>query len=101
MIQATTPTFTLRFPDTIDLTQASNFAFTVTQNNALVIRLGADALTVEPHSVSVYLGQEDSVKLRSGRPKMQLNWTYSDGSRGAIKEVEFEVLNNQLKEVME
>ena len=98
--QATTPTFVCTVPSTIDLTDADNMYFTLTQDGRKIIKTG-DALTVTEHSVSVYLNQRDTVWLNSARPvELQLNWTYESGQRGMTKIKTVEVDRNLVPEVL-
>lgn len=100
MTRGTTPTFTLQFPDTIDLTLAEEFVFTLSQGSAVVEKYGAD-MTISAHSVEVYLEQEDTLKFQMySDAKMQLNWVYSDGSRGCSKVKTISVEENLHDEVM-
>lgn len=83
MTQGTTPTFTLTLPDDsgIDLTQAAHVYFTMSQGSAIVEKSDSD-LTVAALSVDVYLTQADTLRFQIySDAKIQLNWTYSDGSR--------------------
>lgn len=98
--QATTPTFVCTVPNTIDLTAADAVYFTLTQDGRKLTKTG-EALTVAAQSVSVYLSQRDTVWLNSARPvELQLNWTYSDGSRGMTNIVSVTVDRNLVPEVL-
>lgn len=80
MYQATTPTFVLTLPNTVDLTEAETVMFSLRQGFYALDKSGED-LTVEAQTVSVYLTQAETLALKSGLAQMQLNWTYPDGSR--------------------
>lgn len=100
MTQGTTPTFTLRLPDMIDLTLAEEFVFTLSQGSAIVEKYGAD-MTISAHSVDVYLTQAETLQFQTySDAKMQLNWVYSDGSRGCTKVKTISVEENLHDEVM-
>lgn len=97
----TTPTFTLTLPQTVDLTEAENIYFTVTQGAASVTKTGEDVTLDDAHTVSVYMAQDETFKFRAGTVNVQLNWTYSDGSRACTNIVSVEVGDNLLKRVIE
>jgi hypothetical protein len=100
MVQATTPTFILTLPDTVDLSQAANIYFSLRQKN-VVIEKSNDDLTVDGQTVSVYLPQAETLQLVSGAAQIQLNWTYANGSRACSNIVSVQVTENLLKEVVE
>lgn len=100
MVQATTPTFILTLPDTVDLSQAANIYFSLRQKN-VIIEKSNDDLTVDGQTVSVYLSQAETLQLVSGAAQIQLNWTYANGSRACSNIVSVQVTENLLKEVVE
>lgn len=100
MVQATTPTFILTLPDTVDLSQAANIYFSLRQKN-VIIEKSNDDLTVDGQTVSVYLSQAETLQLVSGAAQIQLNWTYANGSRACSNIVSVQVSENLLKEVVE
>ena len=100
MVQATTPTFVLTLPDTVDLSQAANIYFSLRQKN-VIIEKSNDDLTVDGQTVSVYLSQAETLQLVSGAAQIQLNWTYANGSRACSNIVSVQVTENLLKEVVE
>lgn len=100
MVQATTPTFILTLPDTVDLSQAANIYFSLRQKN-VIIEKSNDDLTVDGQTVSVYLEQAETLQLVSGAAQIQLNWTYANGSRACSNIVSVQVSENLLKEVVE
>lgn len=100
MVQATTPTFVLTLPNDVDLTEPNHFFFTAQQGNTVIQKSDED-LVIDGHTVSVYLTQEDTIKFLSGNIRIQLNWTYDDGSRAASEIATVRVTENLLKEVIE
>lgn len=100
MVQATTPTFILTLPDTVDLSQAANIYFSLRHKN-VIIEKSNDDLTVDGQTVSVYLSQAETLQLVSGAAQIQLNWTYANGSRACSNIVSVQVTENLLKEVVE
>lgn len=99
MVQATTPTFILTLPETVDLSLASHIAFSLVQGRAKIKKFDSE-LVVDGQTVSVYLTQEDTLKFVSGSAKLQLNWSYADGSRACSNIVELNVSPNLLPEVI-
>lgn len=97
MVQATTPTFVLTLPDTVDLTQAKNVYFSLVQGSTIIKKLIDEP---EAHQVSVYLTQAETLGL-NGVAQMQLNWTYADGSRACTNIVNVTVDPNLLRAVVE
>lgn len=100
MVQATTPTFVLNIPDTVDLTQAANVYFALKQG-CVLIEKETDELTIEPHTVYVALSQAETLRLATGLARIQLNWTYEDGTRACTNIVTVNVLQNLMMEVLE
>lgn len=100
MVQATTPTFVLTLPDTVDLTEPSHFYFTLMQGNVRIEKADTD-LVIDGQTISVYLNQAETLTLTPGMVKLQLNWTYANGSRACSNIVSVNVTENLLKEVVE
>lgn len=105
MIQGTTPTFTFKIKDnTVDLSEATNVYVTLAQGIKLIEKQGSD-LQIDGATVSVWLTQEESLKLTEGiNVEVQVNWTYSDGDqlRRAATVVKSISVNKQLlKRVIE
>ncbi len=100
MVQGTTPTFTLTLPNTVDLEEASHVYFTMRQGSAIVTIDQSD-MDLEGNVAIVYLSQSDTIRFsRSTDAEIQLNWTYSDGSRACTDIVKIPILENLLKEVI-
>lgn len=99
MVQATTPTFVLTLPETVDLTEPSHFYFTLKQGHVQIEKADSD-LVIDGQTISVYLSQAETLTLTPGIVKLQLNWTYANGSRAASEIVSVNVTENLLKEVV-
>ena len=99
MVQATTPTFIMTLPDTVDLSLAANIYFSLKQGK-VEIQKENDALVVDGQTVSVYLTQAETLQLSAGSAHLQLNWTYADGSRACTNVATVQVTSNLLKEVV-
>ena len=100
MVQATTPTFVLTLPNTVDLSLARNIYFTLRQRATVIEKTGAD-LTVDGQTVSVYLSQVETLALNAGQARLQLNWTYQGGERACTNIASVAVTENLLKKVVE
>lgn len=99
MVQATTPTFILTVPNTVDLSSAAHVYFTMTQKELIITKSGSQ-LTVSSHQVQVYLTQAETLQFKPGQAVIQLNWTYSTGQRACTKKVTINVEDNLLKKVV-
>ena len=93
----TTPTVTFTFPQDVDMTLADDVyvTFTDTKNVILLNKTGND-LTVEAHSVSLFLSQEDTKDLPKKGMKAQINWTYTD--EGVLKRACTDILSIAVSE---
>ena len=107
MIRGTTPTFTLNMVDEVlDLTQAANVYATFRQRNNIITKTDLDiSVTQEDgkyhNTVLVYLTQEETLGFVAGSMDIQLNWTYTDGSRACSNIVTIAVNNNLEGRVLE
>lgn len=113
MVRGTTPNIILTVPENVDLLEATNIYVTFSQikeldktnyydNDATItVTKTGDALTVDAHSVSVYLTQEESLTFTEHWIEVQLNWTYPDGKRGATKTAKIAINKQLLNEVVE
>lgn len=84
MIRGTTPTFTFTLKDkTIDLSQALTVIVTIKQSGKR-IDISGERLTIDGYIVSLWLTQDESLKLTDGIPaSVQINWTYADLNGGS------------------
>lgn len=97
----TTPTFVLQFSiDEIDLTEAKNIYVTIRQGHKELTYTGDD-LTLEGNAISVYLNQEESLKLKPGVLEIQANWTYENGDRACSDIVQLVADRNLLMRYLE
>ena len=97
----TTPTFTLKFPNdsSVDLTQAEHVY--VTFIGSETIEKSDSELTIAEKQVEVYLDQSETLSLSSGFVSIQVNWTYSDGSRACSDIVKYSFSDNLIERVIE
>lgn len=100
MVQATTPTFILTLPNTVDLTLVDSLWFSLKQGSTIINKTG-ESLVIEGQTVSVYLTQAETMQFYSGMARLQLNLVYPDGSRACSNIVPVEVGENLIKEVLE
>lgn len=96
-----TPTFTWTLPARIDLTQAQNVYFTITQGAVSVTKTGEDVEVIDAHTAEVSLTQEDTLKFRKGEGEMQLNWTYPNSARTGTAKDGVIIYDNLLKRVLD
>lgn len=101
MVQATTPTFVLTLPNTIDLSDAESVIFSIEQEY-VSINKEVDSASISTNVVTVTLTQEETVNFDyQHEAKIQLNWVYDDGTRAATKVKTINVYENLLKDVIE
>ena len=84
MIRGTTPTFTFIIKDeNIDLNQALTVIATIKQSGKR-LSISGDRLNLDGRTVSLWLTQEESLKLTEGvRASVQINWTYPNPGGGS------------------
>ena len=99
--KGTTPTFTFTFPNDsgVDLTQAAHVYVTF-KGEKTIEKSDAD-LTIAAKQVEVYLTQEETLTLSHGVVSIQINWTYSNGSRAASEIVQYTFSGNLAGRVLE
>lgn len=98
MYKGTTPTFTLTFPDDVDLTLANHVYVTFEKGNKELRKTGTD-LVVTEHQIDVFLSQEETLSFPSGDVALQVNWTYTDG--GVTKRVASNIVNVNMRTNLE
>lgn len=105
MYTATTPTFTWRFADTLDMTQATDMVATIkSEKSGFKLNKVMEDLDITEHAVSVFLTQEETLKFPAGDATIMLNWIYDEGNkikRACTKETTIKVNKNLYNEVME
>ena len=99
MVQGTTPTFILTLPSDVDLSDATNIYFTVTQRNTSVTKHGSE-IQLDGNQVSIFMTQAETLQFSEGSCEVQLNWVYANGERAATKPVTIKVEKNLLKRVI-
>lgn len=100
MVQATTPTFVFTLPNSVDTGDMAHVYYSLVQNKVDIEKSDTE-ITIDGQKVSVTLTQADTVRLIPGTAKMQLNWTYSDGTRACSQIVAINITENLLREVVE
>ena len=110
MIQATTPSFILILPETVDLTTAQAVYATFRQHSSglahkittkLTKTLGPDMYLDGTHTINVMLTQAESLQFTPGLPaEAQVNWITAANRREATRIAEFEVSENLIPEVI-
>ena len=95
-----TPTFIVRVPTTVDLTEAQTVYVSFKQSVNLVMKK-TSGFIVDAHSVSIYLTQAETLLFRPDVATMQVNWVYPTGQRGATRWIDIRFDKNHLPEVLE
>ena len=100
--RGTTPTLQLVFPEDsgVDLTEASHVYVTFRNSGHKLTKSDSD-LVIESRVVSVYLSQAETLSMVGSDTKVQINWTFADGSRDASEVVHIEITENLLNEVLQ
>lgn len=93
MVQATTPTFVLTLPETVDLSIVDKMLFSLVQNQTKLTKK-INPSDFEGQTVSVFLTQTDTLPFVKGTADLQLNWTYADGKRACSNIVKVNITNN-------
>ena len=85
MFKGTTPTIIFNFPETFDVTEASQVLVTISGSKGCpIIELTGDSIDVTEHSVSCWLSQWQTLAMPTGDAFAQINLLYADGQRVAI-----------------
>lgn len=101
MYKGTTPTIIFSFPETFDVTDASQVLVTISDRRGCpLVELTGDSIDVAEHSVSCWLSQEQTLMMPTGDAYAQINMLYADGQRAATNIVRFEWSRNLHMEVM-
>lgn len=104
MIKGTTPTYIFTTDQAIDLTQATGVYVTFSDIEEKVLFTKTDdALEIAPKTVSVFLTQEETLGLPTGKIKAQINWTYTENGtvmRAASEKMFINTTTNLLNEVL-
>ena len=103
MYRATTPTITFKFPNNIDMTQASDVKVTFrSSRSGYELTKESDDLVITEHSVSVLLSQEETLEFAGRSTEAQINWLYNEGTvvkRACSNIVALTINENLLDEV--
>lgn len=104
LYRGTTPTYTITFPNDINMEIASNIVVSLANPSKVTLyEKKGDDLTVEGNKVSFLLTQEESLGFPLGYFLLQVNWLYVDGSivrRACSKMVTVQIADNLKDEVM-
>ena len=79
--KATTPTFKLTFPDSVDFSTASSIyvTFSDDKEKKLLEKTGA-SLSIDENVIEVFLTQQETLAFPTGSVLVQVNWTYQEGT---------------------
>ena len=100
MVRATTPTLVLTLSIDIDLTEAENVYFTMTQGYYKICK-DKSGLSIQGNEVRVPLTQPETLPLYEGGATLQLNWTYPGGLRACSEIVTLQIGDNLLRRIVE
>ena len=95
-----TPTFTLTFPQQIDLTLAQSVYVTFQSGNTKITKSGED-LVVAATTIGVFLNQQETLAFSIGNVDIQANWISQDGKRLASEISTIKMTRQLLDEVIE
>lgn len=102
MYKGTTPTLTLTFDESINLSEAEHIVVTFATDYHKVITEKADSeLTVEDNKIEITFTQAETLAMEPGPMLVQVNLLYSDGNRSASNIGQVEWLYNLKNEVMQ
>ena len=97
---ATTPTIILSFAESdIDLLAAEHVYVTMKNGRTVVTKKDSE-LTVFSQQINFGLTQQESLMLGEGAIRVQVNWTYSDGTRASSNISAFNLTEQLLKRVV-
>ena len=99
VMQATTPTFQLTFPEDLDLSSAVSIVFSLRQGN-LRIDKNQSQFILDGNVMSVFLSQMETMRMTIGPARIQVNILYPNGVRCATTIETVQIDENLLKEVM-
>lgn len=104
MVRGTTPTYTFKLPQDIDLGIAETVyvTFSNKQYQTLLTKRDDD-LDINNNTVSVFLSQEETLSIPKGEALVQINWIYDDGGkrkRACSKIIPVPVDRNLINEVI-
>lgn len=104
LYRGTTPTYTITFPENINMELASEVVVSLANSSKVTLyEKTGDDLTIEGNKVSFLLTQEESLGFPLGYFLLQVNWLYADGSivrRACTKMVTVQIADNLKDEVM-
>lgn len=99
IIIGTTPTVRIILDDGVFFSTDENIIATIKQGSRTSV-IPMRRIAIEGNIVFVFLEQRDTIRFREGDATLQLNWVYEDGTRGAICQVDIELLPNDYGKVM-
>lgn len=99
--RGTTPTITLKLPSEYDLGLAENVYVTFQLTSGEIITKSGFEVEIDENEATVTLTQYETLKMSGGEVELQINWTYSDGSRWASKTAFIDVSKQLLREVVD
>lgn len=99
IIIGTTPTVRIILEEGVLFTDNETVIATIRQGSRTNV-IPKERIEIQENQVLVSLEQKDTIRCREGDATLQLNWVYDDGSRGAICQLEIELLPNDYRKEM-
>ena len=97
MITYTTPTITMRFPQTVDLASATAVLISLKQDNTLIKK----EAEITGQTAEIELTQEESGMFHEGMASARANIIYPNGKRAATFKRQVKIEENDIDEVIE
>lgn len=99
IIRGTTPTIQFTFNE-VDVTNITTAILTIKQYGETKLEKDKSKATVGEKTLSWDLTQEESLALKYGVCTVMINWLLADGTRGASRVYNVEVITNHILEVI-
>lgn len=95
MYKGTTPTFIFTFPPDFDPSLAEEVVLTFSANKRdPILEKTTENLEITSEFIAVFLTQQETLALPTGRIHCQINFVYNDGSRASTDIQTFVADNN-------
>ena len=100
IIIGTTPTIRITLADGVSFSDEEQRLATITQGSRVKV-IPSERISIdESDRILISLVQDDTIRFTEGDVTLQLNWVYEDETRGAICQIDMELLDNDYRKVM-
>ncbi len=100
IIIGTTPTIRITLAENVSFSDEEQILATITQGSRVKV-IPSERISIDENDrILVSLVQDDTIRFTEGDVTLQLNWVYEDETRGAICQIEMELLDNDYRKVM-